>query len=283
MDNSVTANGKNGCQIHSLRDKFSCDRSEYGLTISNIQRNASTPPRPVKSSRQFEFFSISHLLSGEGFYWTPRKKVQTVHPGQGIIITPGQVHNYGVTEGLYTEDSLCFYGPIADELFKEGIQKSGIVNIGQNRLLLPILELVINPSPIAQIKAKVKLQDLLIKLQTQNPKSDSNIESRILNLTEMLIQHVEKWWTVTEMADYCQLSESRFRIHFKKTTGLPPKIYLDKLKINQAAEYLLSNDCLIEEVAQKFSYVDKFHFSRRFKQIMGMSPNAYRTGSPQSC
>ena len=45
---------------------------------------------------------------------------------------------------------------------------------------------------------------------------------------------------------------------------------------NRAAEYLVSSDHPISEVAERFGYRDQYHFSRRFKAVMGSSPQNYR-------
>jgi NDP-sugar pyrophosphorylase family protein len=53
----------------------------------------------------------------------------------------------------------------------------------------------------------------------------------------------------------------------------------DKIKIGIATEKLIKTDLKIQELAHLLGYVDQYHFSRRFKQIVGLSPQQYRTSS----
>lgn len=48
------------------------------------------------------------------------------------------------------------------------------------------------------------------------------------------------------------------------------------MKLQLAAEMLISTGLTLAQVAARFGYVDPFHFSRRFKALNGMSPDAYR-------
>jgi AraC-like DNA-binding protein len=55
----------------------------------------------------------------------------------------------------------------------------------------------------------------------------------------------------------------------------PPYGYLIRKKINRAAEWLMSGDCQVKEVAQRAGFADPYHFSRVFKREMGQSPRAF--------
>ena len=95
-------------------------------------------------------------------------------------------------------------------------------------------------------------------------------------LLDEIREHPEKWWSVRDMAEMCNLSIDQLRRVFFQRTGVKPKIYVDRLKLNKAAEYLVSSKQPISEVAERFGYRDQYHFSRRFKAVMGVSPQRYR-------
>ncbi len=95
-------------------------------------------------------------------------------------------------------------------------------------------------------------------------------------LLEEIRRRPEKWWSVREMAEMCNLSTDQLRRVFQQRTGVKPKIYIDRLKLNHAAEYLVSTDHPVAEIAERFGYKDQYHFSRRFKAVQGMSPQRYR-------
>lgn len=263
--------------VHKLPDKISSACKDYGLFIFYFRRENKEVPQIRIRRRHFEFYNISHMLDGHGYYWTPSGGKKEVLPGQCIIVSPGFEHYYGGNNDLYVEDTICFYGPLADYLFKNKIIQNGVFERGKTRKLLPIIELAMDPSFKSQIQASVTLQQLLIEIHIENcflHKKGKYTE--INDLVSMLKSNSSKWWKISEMAEFCNLSEPQFRKVFKAVIGMSPKNYIDKLKIQQAAEALSSKNMKISEISRKFGYLDPFHFSRRFKEITGFSPESYR-------
>lgn len=74
-------------------------------------------------------------------------------------------------------------------------------------------------------------------------------------------------------------AEDYIRAQFKKTTGKTPTEFLTKIRISHAC-YLIDvyrNSLSLAEIAEKCGYTDYAYFSRKFKQIMGVSPKKYMT------
>ena len=250
----------------------------FGLWICRTLQKVSYPPRNTIHPRVFKFYSLSHLIDGDGSYWNRKtNSIATVKKGQGIMISPDFVHFYSSTKNKYVEDAICFSGIIADNLYRSGIIRDGIIDIGKSRKLLPIMELASSPSRDSQIKANSALQSLLVELYFRNRDSNSvNRLSLIDELLEKIADSPENPWTVSEMAEFCNLSINHFRRLFRSHTGLNPKLYIDMVKINKASELLLSPDQYsISRVSDLLGYSDQYHFSRRFKAITGASPVNY--------
>ena len=55
-----------------------------------------------------------------------------------------------------------------------------------------------------------------------------------------------------------------------------PKAYIEKWKLKLAAGKLLTSNDSLASIAQSLGYQDQFHFSRRFKLRIGVSPGQYR-------
>ena len=47
-------------------------------------------------------------------------------------------------------------------------------------------------------------------------------------------------------------------------------------KMHLAAELLQQPDILVKQVAAQLGFADPFHFSRTFKRVFGLSPDAFR-------
>jgi len=66
-----------------------------------------------------------------------------------------------------------------------------------------------------------------------------------------------------------------FRI-FKKETGLSPKEYLIRFRLNKACELLSKTDLSISEIAQSVGMANSAHFATIFKNRLGDTPREYR-------
>jgi len=252
-----------------------------GFRISHFQRSVSYEPLTDIVPRAFSYYSLSHLIEGSGWYWTPGKDIRYFSAGEGVISTPGFVHSYGGYKSAFVEDFVCFDGPVADFLFQSGVISNGIITMGNIRRLLPIIKEALNVSDSGQISANGAFQALLYDLYRENL---YGVVSDSLDGIDKMINRLsassDLWWTVSEMAEYCHLSENQFRRLFRQRTGMSPKHYSDCLKMQIASEKLLSSKNGLDHIAGQLGYIDRFHFSKVFKRIKGISPDQFRRQYP---
>lgn len=251
---------------------------DYGLWICKTLRKVSFTPRRELHPRAFQFYSLSHLLEGDGWYWSKASgTVTNLEAGQGVLAVPESVHFYSGRTAPYVEDAVCFHGPMADHLRRCGVLREGVLNVGLGRKLLPVIELAADPSRDAQIKANGALLALLTELYLRNRGQDANSHaSRVEELLAAVNADLGRNWSLDEMAEFCNLSVNQFRRIFHAETGLNPKEYADTVKVNKAAELLCREAVAVAAVAAELGYADQYHFSRRFKELKGLSPQNYR-------
>lgn len=275
------------CVVHKMPSRMAEICKRYGLWICQSNRNMIPGPRGGSLTirpRYFEFYCISHLINGRGFLWTPDAPVKEFGPGQAVMTTPGTIQCYGGYNDCYDEDTVCFTGSVADGLARCGVLKCGIFNLGKARKLIPIIDLAHDPSEKSQILANMALQNLLFEVYRDKivSEEDGGRHGAFEELIQGIKDGPSKWWTVEEMAAFCNMSPTHFNRTFKRYTGLSPKTYVDRLKIQMAAERIANTDESLSQVAEFFGYTDPFHFSRRFKQMAGDSPANYRRRSRRS-
>jgi AraC-like DNA-binding protein len=277
----VDATPSDGVRIYRIGKGRSKIHEDYGLWICFGKSGGAASAYQKPCPRRFEFYNISHLTRGRGWFWTPEDGVRTFSAGQGVMLRPGMTHDYnGFDE--YIEDFICFSGPVADRLLKSGVIRPGIVNIGAVRVLPAIIEAAANPERNSQIRANIALQDLIVRLYFENHCGLSDPEDdRVGKLIREITGHPERWWTVGEMAETAGMTLNRFIRVFSGRTGMTPKKYIDTLKIRLAAEILHDPRETLASAAEKLGYRDPFHLSRRFKEITGVSPAAHRRGVKQ--
>ncbi len=93
---------------------------------------------------------------------------------------------------------------------------------------------------------------------------------------EHIDRHFRRLRTLDQVADECHLNNAYLCRLFRRYDRQTPYQYLLRLKMNLAAERLQRPGSLVKQVAEETGFPDPFHFSRVFKNIFGLSPDAFR-------
>lgn len=128
---------------------------------------------------------------------------------------------------------------------------------------------------VEHVKCGFKLLSILLKNSELN-----NIKAKILKyhdkLPELLANlkaNPKECKTVEDMANVLNLSKPRVHQVFKEFTGYAPVEYCRLLRLEKAAEMLLTTNYKIFEIAKMVGYQDQFTFSKSFKKHFGVSPS----------
>jgi len=120
-------------------------------------------------------------------------------------------------------------------------------------------------------------------MQRTHPAPDAEIHRRESNEDIILTQAIEyilhntaSRITVSELADFCNCSESYLSRIFKRRTGVNINIYINKVRVEQSKQALTTTDNSIAEIASSVGFNDPNYFSRVFTRIMSISPTEYR-------
>ncbi len=105
---------------------------------------------------------------------------------------------------------------------------------------------------------------------------DQRRESRIAEVVREIRENPGELFTITELADRVDYSVDHFTRLFTQTTGVGPKEFAIRVRIERAQNLLLNSELPVQAIAQMLGYADLFFFSKQFKQRTGLSPSAYR-------
>jgi AraC-like DNA-binding protein len=78
------------------------------------------------------------------------------------------------------------------------------------------------------------------------------------------------------LAGLLRMSVSHFTRSFNRSVGLTPHRYVIQCRVAKARELLTTTDLPLIEIALNIGFSDQSHFSRRFQELVGMPPGAYR-------
>jgi AraC-like DNA-binding protein len=88
--------------------------------------------------------------------------------------------------------------------------------------------------------------------------------------------HFRRLKSLNQISADCRLDNAYLCRLFRRFDHQSPYQYLQRLKMNQAADLLRKPGALVKQVAEEVGFADPFQFSRAFKRVFGTSPDAFR-------
>src|SRR6266849_5513606 len=81
---------------------------------------------------------------------------------------------------------------------------------------------------------------------------------------------------IDTLAKEAGLSRAHFFRLFQSSIGLPPKVYLNVVRMEQAMDSVLHREVPVGEVGTRLGFSDPAHFTRFFRNNAGVSPSEFR-------
>ena len=82
-------------------------------------------------------------------------------------------------------------------------------------------------------------------------------------------------FSLAEMAAISRMPMETFRKRFVSEVGMPPLSYVLHCKMERAKELLREQDYTVRQAGIEVGMQDPYHFSKQFKNIVGISPSAF--------
>ena len=97
-------------------------------------------------------------------------------------------------------------------------------------------------------------------------------------LEQYIKEHLADDLSTPALCSYLHISKTSLYKISKAKFGVSVSAYVDKLRFEKAKKLLTASEELpVNAIAQQVGFPDCNHFSKRFKQIVGVSPTEYRT------
>lgn len=101
-----------------------------------------------------------------------------------------------------------------------------------------------------------------------------------LELLKTVITHIETRFAekiyLRDLASLAGMSESRFSRFFKQTMRQTPLAYINRYRVEKAAELLRETDRKLLDIALEVGFEHQGYFIKRFREQMGVTPAEYR-------
>jgi transcriptional regulator GlxA family with amidase domain len=119
----------------------------------------------------------------------------------------------------------------------------------------------------------------LLRINFNELKSLKKPDARIGKALELLNRNLSSLQSNETLAENIGMSVNGFIRLFMNEVGTTPQKYSRRKRIEKASILLHFTDKKIDEIANETGFLDRYHFSRAFKEITNYSPAEFRKRS----
>lgn len=219
------------------------------------------------------------------------KKVNSHNHSYAQIVIPLDSYVYIQTddEDFRIDDkSLGFIAPNCYHKYSSNSgKKSLVINIPNNMIKRTDMDKLKSSSRIL-IDERISLLIKIISQEIQeNPDSESvkylffYLYDKIIDRKKSKsIEYINRYYNqdlnISKLAAMEHYNVNYYSEWFKKQTGMRPRDYIQKLRIEKAKELLLTTNYSITEISNQVGYDHSSSFCRVFKSLENMSPTEYK-------
>ncbi len=264
----------------------------------SVHRASVTGPMEGLFHHYHNSYEIYYLYAGERYYFI-KDKTYHVQRGDLVLIRPYDVHgttSYSKSgydrflinfDRAFMDDFLNALG--AKHLLDCFDQDMHLIKLGfkEQHLVERIFLTMENESKAKEDGYEVFLKTALAQLLLIISRSSDQLTegvSKYVNSTHKIISEVAAYInthfseniTLDTISERFFISPYYFSRTFKKVMRVPFAEYLNGVRIKEAQQLLRRSRLNIAEIAAATGYKSSTHFGRVFKEVVGMSPIAYK-------
>ncbi|MFC0676208.1 helix-turn-helix domain-containing protein [Brachybacterium hainanense] len=240
----------------------------------------------VRRSRGTEDWLLLHTVAGAGLLRGEHGASLLTRPGDGVLLRPGTVHDYG-TDPASGRWQLLFahvqppptWLALLD--WPQPMPGIGCIRLGHevDQRVRELLRGAARASRLAigrpELFALNGLEAALLWYDARNPRR-SQLDERVLRVLEHIDAHLAEDLPAARLAELAHLSPSRLAHLFAAHVGTSIGRYVEAQRLELAARLLEMTAQPVGEVAHRAGFEDPLYFSRRFRARYAASPRMYR-------
>lgn len=240
-----------------------------GKYYSNVFQNSQ------KNNSSDDFVGCIHTLEGEGIVALHDRKI-IVHKNDLLFVRYKDVRSLTTKNSDWSFYCLWFFLYNLQLDFNQTFPLSPLED--ERETVCKIIELLNNNDYYSFGQANGLGKKLIFEYmnnlaicQNSNPYWET-MKRAIFYIN----QNVQNNLSVKELSDYFHLSEKHFRTLFSAHTGMSPKQYIIKTKLERATFLLSFTSKSITEISDELSFLSPAYFINRFKYYYKTTPLQYR-------
>lgn len=235
-------------------------------------------------------YALVYIQAGAGVFADQQGAPRRIGPGDMLLLFPDVAHVYTPAPGTeWTSSYLCFHGPVFDLWRKQGLLDEGrsvhhLEPIEKwSRRLEEVMSVPRRAGYAPPLLELCRLQQLLAEIVTGAGcvsvyEDDMRWVSKACSLIEAELGGPPDWGKVARPLG---LSAEGFRRRFVRLHKQTPARYRMSRLIDRACGLMQTGRMTDVQIADALGFCDAQYFSRRFKEIAGKSPRAFRQGLPR--
>lgn len=237
------------------------------IYISHSKEGANLYPMHKHSRFEIAFY---HDTTGE---LTTNDAKYSFYPGSAVIIPPDTYHSSyskNVLDGIYIQ------GDFANVLH---VKKPVVVKDNASCEAQQLARMIYS-NRYGNKEYISSLCDALLHFLAANIKFSDEITDAVNRIIKEITEHsFDPCINLTDILNKSGYAEDYIRARFKKVTGKTPHAFLADIRISHA-RFLLDvygQTLSLSTISENCGYTDYVYFSKKFKEVTGVSPKKYRS------
>ncbi|ARO30671.1 MULTISPECIES: AraC family transcriptional regulator [unclassified Rhizobium] len=251
-----------------------------GLAVTGSGRQHA---RHAVKDRRLPSFAAVLVERGRGFLETAAGGRQPVEGPALFWLFPNRPHSYGPDEAGWDERWALFEGSFTRDFVRMRLigERHPLVTLRHLeevvRLFARLHADLVDDSHLGQASAALALHRIVITAARQaSAAAGREGEGASADLVETLRGRALQPLDLASFASEHGMSPATLRRKFIAETGMPPKDFQLRARMDQAKQLLAMSDEKIETIAAMVGIEDPFYFSRVFREREGCSPREFR-------